>query len=304
MIILSRFFMNQLLKRSLGNRVLFYSTNVATKNVPETFPQLMVLPLSFPLFPYAAKTILVKNPSVMEYMRNIYKTQPYVGSFLSKLSHDQDFVSSTSDVYKIGTFCQILKLQNDPQGLSVVLLPHRRIRLKSIAGKLEIPTIGEVENVIHHPYSKNPLIKALTSELLNSLKTLVILDPGLKSLVTAYTYSESNFSSPANLSFFIASILNAPPESLQDILESDVMEERIYKVLELLKREVLYARLKKKNERRYPRYGRKIKKELGVNRDDERDSKGIGRRGWKGVFGHCVRKRGTRYAGRNSKIVP
>ncbi len=131
---------------------------------------MLALPITRrPLFPGFYKAVVIKNPAVCAAIRESQRRgQPYVGAFLLKdEEEDADVITDLSKVHRTGVFCQITSTfqaassgsgsgsgdkkrankdgkkggeekenkaeqENDEDGLTVVLYPHRRIRIEEL----------------------------------------------------------------------------------------------------------------------------------------------------------------------------
>jgi Lon-like ATP-dependent protease len=113
------------------------NNSVERVTVPDEFPQIIPIPLNKrPLFPGFYKSLYIKDPAVIQAIHNlIERRRPYVGVFLTKDDDLQgDVVKNLDDVYRTGVFAQITNTYQtgpDSSALTVVLYPHRRIRIKS-----------------------------------------------------------------------------------------------------------------------------------------------------------------------------
>jgi len=103
--------------------------------IPKEYPQVLAVPLAGrPLFPGFYKSITIKDPEVVKAIQKLIDTrQPYIGVFCTK---DPVFVSDVikneSSVYKVGVFAQITNIYQsgtDEPAFTIVLYPHRRIRM-------------------------------------------------------------------------------------------------------------------------------------------------------------------------------
>ena len=111
---------------------------VQKNSVPEVYPQMMALPIAQrALFPGFYKAITVRDPNVIAAMQEANRRgQPYVGAFSFKDEKaNKDVIDNREDVYDVGVFAQItgiFPIQGDPESLTVVLYPHRRIRMSEL----------------------------------------------------------------------------------------------------------------------------------------------------------------------------
>jgi Lon-like ATP-dependent protease len=140
-----------------------------------------------------------------------------------------------------------------------------------------------VENLHEEPCnSDNPMIKAITSEILNVLKEISQINPLMRDQIISFSIRTGGnaFSDASNLADFIAAVSTPDPRELQDILECLNVEERLHKALLICKKELANAKLQqeivkevdKKINRKQQEYYlmeqlKGIKKELGIESD-------------------------------------
>jgi Lon-like ATP-dependent protease len=264
------------------------SKALAKPIVPDYFPELLCLPISGrPLFPRFLKPVQIKNQEVCRAIINLKKRgQPYLGAFLTtKEDNEGDKVGSLEEIHKIGVFSQIQQIIPSENTTTVLLLPHRRIRVTKIV-KTDPVSIVKVDNLKDEPYNKdNPIIKAISQELIATLKDIAKLSPIMReqiNMMSLLSQITNVFEDPSQLADFCAGLVGGNSLELQDILESLIVEERLRKTLELLKKELVNVRLQyeigkevedKINKRQREYYLmeqlKNIKKELGLEKDDK-----------------------------------
>ncbi|KTW31527.1 ATP-dependent protease La [Pneumocystis carinii B80] len=131
--------------------------------VPDVYPRMMALPIvRRPLFPGFYKAIVIKNPSVIEAIKEmIRRSQPYIGAFLLKEDVDTDTITDINQVYNIGVFSQITSVFpanniGDENALTVVLYPHRRIKIVDlIKPQSNINDVKNSENILTNNNDNN-----------------------------------------------------------------------------------------------------------------------------------------------------
>lgn len=107
--------------------------------VPEIYPQVMAIPIAKrPLFPGFYKAVTIRDPNVAAAIQEMIKRgQPYIGAFLFKDENaDRDTIESMDEVHDVGVFAQITSafpVHGEPDALTAVLYPHRRIRMTALA---------------------------------------------------------------------------------------------------------------------------------------------------------------------------
>ncbi|PWZ03069.1 ATP-dependent protease La, partial [Testicularia cyperi] len=133
------------------------STSISRSTVPSVYPQVLALPITRrPLFPGFYKAVVIKNQAVCAAIKESLKRgQPYIGAFLLKDDEeDADVITDLSKVHKVGVFAQVTsvfpvqgssqsgsskkgkdgesKSEDDEEGITAVLYPHRRIRIDEL----------------------------------------------------------------------------------------------------------------------------------------------------------------------------
>jgi Lon-like ATP-dependent protease len=220
---------------------------------------------------------------------------PYIGVFLSKDENSEsDIVTDISQVFKVGVLAQITNTYQtgpDNSTLTVVVYPHRRIRINDLVStketvvdvneeardtnvtRLGLP-ICNVENLHDQPFnSDNRLIKATTSEIINVMKEISSSNPLLRDQIITVSVQTGNLLlDPSKLADFAAAISSGEPNELQAVLESLVVEERLHKALVVLKKELANAKLQQEISEENQEYFlmeqlKGIKKELGLESD-------------------------------------
>lgn len=108
-------------------------------SVPDVYPQVMAIPIAQrPLFPGFYKAITIRDPNVISAVQELLKRgQSYVGAFLLKDPEgNQDVINDPSEVYDVGTFCQVTGAfpagHGEEKAMQAVLYPHRRIKLSEL----------------------------------------------------------------------------------------------------------------------------------------------------------------------------
>lgn len=284
--------------------------------MPELFPKVLVLPIARkPLFPKLTRVFNVRDPNVCKAIEKLVASgQPYVGAFMTK---DDDSIADTvtdlSQIYRYGVFSQITHVakSDDGEGLVATLLAHRRIRIDKILPELDVTGAEEqtndnlhsassdkaaklisglsvtkalVANVHDEPCNvKNPMVKALTSEILSCIKEIIQFNPSIKEQIALFSYTSGAnlMEQPAMLADFAASLVAfGGSKELQSVMDSLVVEERMQKTLILLKKEVsnckvqhrIDEQVKEKMEKTQKEYYlmesmKGIQRELGLEND-------------------------------------
>ena len=197
-----------------------------------------------------------------------------------------DRFTSMDDVYHVGTICEISHVYESQSATSTLLLyPHNRVKLSEIIkvpeleekslseeiaklkeneGKADLPidedesflmkenvTVAKVSVLNDNELESNPTIRALTSEILKSLKSCASVNFPLREEISALAEALDSLSSnqdkhPGKIADFAANVTASSPEEIQGVLEELDIEKRLLKALELVKQEMMNAELQTK----------------------------------------------------------
>ncbi|KAK4058298.1 ATP-dependent Lon protease pim1 [Microbotryomycetes sp. JL221] len=145
-------------------------------------------------------------------------------------------------------------------------------------------SIVNVDNVPMQPYDKKSQVaRAVASEIISVFKEIAQLNPLFRDQIANFSMSQSAgnvFEEPEKLADFAAAVSTGEVNELQEVLESNVLEERLQKSLLVLKKELMNAQLQskiskdvenkiQKRQREYylMEQLKGIKKELGIESD-------------------------------------
>ena len=145
-------------------------------------------------------------------------------------------------------------------------------------------SLVNVDNMIEEPHDKkSPIIKAVTSELVNVFKDVANLNHLFRDQISTFSMSQSTgniLDEPGKLADFAAAVSAGEIRELQDVLETMNIEERLSKALMVLKKELMNAQLQnkiskdveKKIQKRQREYWlmeqmKGIRRELGIESD-------------------------------------
>ncbi|XP_011176652.1 lon protease homolog, mitochondrial isoform X2 [Zeugodacus cucurbitae] len=141
----------------------------------------------------------------------------------------------------------------------------------------------EVENVKHEQYKQTEEVKALTQEVIKTIRDIITMNPLYReSLQQMLHQNQRVVDNPVYLCDLGASLSAAEPEELQKIMEELDIPKRLLLALALLKKELELSKLQQKIgrevEEKVKQQHRKyilqeqlkvIKKELGIEKDDK-----------------------------------
>ncbi|XP_058393887.1 lon protease homolog, mitochondrial [Diceros bicornis minor] len=141
----------------------------------------------------------------------------------------------------------------------------------------------EVENVVHEDFQVTEEVKALTAEIVKTIRDIIALNPLYReSVLQMMQAGQRVVDNPIYLSDMGAALTGAESHELQDVLEETNIPRRLYKALSLLKKEFelskLQQRLGREVEEKIKQTHRKyllqeqlkiIKKELGLEKEDK-----------------------------------
>ncbi|XP_069784090.1 lon protease homolog, mitochondrial isoform X2 [Narcine bancroftii] len=141
----------------------------------------------------------------------------------------------------------------------------------------------EVENIAHEDFQVTEEVKALTAEIVKTIRDIIALNPLYReSVLQMMQAGQRVVDNPIYLSDMGAALTGAESYELQEVLEETNIPKRLYKALSLLKKEFelskLQQRLGREVEEKIKQTHRKyllqeqlkiIKKELGLEKEDK-----------------------------------
>jgi Lon-like ATP-dependent protease len=255
-----------------------------------------------PLFPGFFKGMHFQDQKAISAIQDLWdNNEPYVGIFLSKNDTHSDLISSVDQVHRTGVLAQITSVQQHGNSLNVSVFPHKRVLLKNVINNAEFKDSSQdlkslaglaksgiplVEIVGLNDEQFNPsnrVAKAACRQILNALSEISQINPHFRAQIYALSMDNGNLldrsnilNNPSKLADFVAAICTGDPLSLQAVLESLVIEERLKKSIAVLVRELENAKLqqnilndvaqnasKKQQEYFLNEQLKSIKKELG-----------------------------------------
>ncbi|KAL8771062.1 MAG: hypothetical protein Q9209_003481 [Squamulea sp. 1 TL-2023] len=111
-------------------------------------------------------------------------------------------------------------------------------------------SLVDVDNLVEEPYDKkDPVIKAVTSELVNVFKDVANLNHLFRDQIATFSMSQSAgniLEEPGKLADFAAAVSAGEIRELQEVLETMNVQERLSKALMVLKKELMNAQLQAK----------------------------------------------------------
>lgn len=111
-------------------------------------------------------------------------------------------------------------------------------------------SLVDVENLVEEQHDKkSPIIRAITSELVNVFKDVANLNHLFRDQISTFQVSQSAgniLDEPGKLADFAAAVSAGEIRELQDVLETMNIEERLSKALLVLKKELMNAQLQNK----------------------------------------------------------
>ncbi|XP_020371186.1 lon protease homolog, mitochondrial isoform X1 [Rhincodon typus] len=155
--------------------------------------------------------------------------------------------------------------------------------LESLVAPMGELLMVEVENVVHEDFQVTEEVKALTAEIVKTIRDIIALNPLYReSVLQMMQAGQRVVDNPIYLSDMGAALTGAESHELQEVLEETNIPNRLYKALSLLKKEFelskLQQRLGREVEEKIKQTHRKyllqeqlkiIKKELGLEKEDK-----------------------------------
>ncbi|UCE89738.1 MAG: endopeptidase La [Pseudomonadota bacterium] len=250
---------------------------VASDILPTT---LHILPVTDrPFLPAQAMPLLLDEAPWMETVEQIGDTAHHMAGLLLS-GADEAAASTVDDFASYGTVVRMHNPMHAEGKIQFIAEGRQRFRIVKWLSK-QAPYVAQVEYPEELQRAEDAdQEKAYAMAIISTLKELVTLNP-LYSEELKIFLDRFNINDPSSLSDFAAALTSAETASLQDILETLPVLERMKKVITLLKKELELAKLQAKIHRQVEQtmgeQQRKfflreqlkaIQKELGIAKDD------------------------------------
>jgi ATP-dependent Lon protease len=256
---------------------------LARNYYPENIP---IIPINgHPLFPRITVPVLIDNPDLITFLTERTREQGrHVGILLRRdtpPAADPAKPLTAADLYTVGVLAEIVQLaQPAPHMLHALIASHERFRVQAYLQ--EQPVLVARVEYLHETEtaSQNSAeLKAYSVSVVQAIKTLIHLNP-LHKEELSLLMQHNNLAEPGRLADIATVLTTASAAEQQEILETIHIQERLAKVLVLLRREIDVSRIQvkigkqidekiTKNQREFflREQLKAIKKELGIEKE-------------------------------------
>ncbi len=265
-------------KKKRSKKIIKKEISVLSEVIPDILP---IIPLSQrPIFPGMMIPLVLTGESMIEIASQIYESPSKMGGVVL-IEHQHDGLAESDDLYRVGVSIKILKVTPiDDKSIQVMInVVKRFVFVETIKDDKFIE--WKVKHIKEKQYSSTEEMKAYTMAIISGVKDLIksnsLFQEELKLFLNRFTVED-----PGKLSDFVASMTSADPAAIQGILETFEVEERVKKVLVLLRKELEVSRLQKKISKQIEKKMtnqqkefflreqlKEIKKELGIEKDEK-----------------------------------
>uniref|UniRef100_A0A4W3IJ61 Lon protease homolog, mitochondrial n=1 Tax=Callorhinchus milii TaxID=7868 RepID=A0A4W3IJ61_CALMI len=283
-----------------GDAIAPTMTALSPMIVPDVFPNVPLIAVTRnPVFPRFIKIIEVKNKKLIELLRRkVRLAQPYAGVNFHGVEFPLDSrirlnrqlevepdeplpVESEENKHKARR--KLKRVQKQEEKGSDTGVSELQMSVETITGPTGEVLMVEVDNVVHEEFQITEEVKALTAEIVKTIRDIIALNPLYReSVLQMMQAGQRVVDNPIYLSDMGAALTGAESHELQDVLEETNIPKRLYKALSLLKKEFelskLQQRLGREVEEKIKQTHRKyllqeqlkiIKKELGLEKEDK-----------------------------------
>jgi len=247
---------------------------------------LMIIPLyDRPMFPKMMGPIMVEDPRIQKMILDAQDKGLviYLGLLLVKQAETgiSQAPQSIDDFHTTGVAAKVVQISppNQEQPLQLVAQAQERFEVKELIRRQPVFE-ALVEYIPEEKSDSSDELKAYSVAIIDCIKELVTLNPLFKEGL-GLLLDRINVSDPSALADFAASMTTSSGTELQEILETSSIQNRLERVLILLKKEIEISKIKadisKRIEERLSKQQREfflkqqlkeIKQELGIAKDD------------------------------------
>ena len=231
-----------------------------------------------PFFPAQAAPIVMDEEPWLDTIEAIGETGHHMAGLVMVRS-DKLTQLSPADFYTIGSIVRLHQPSRAQDKLQFIAEGLQRFRITRWLSE-QPPYLVQVEYLAEEKKSDTDQVRAYAMAIINTIKELLPLNP-LYSEELKYFLNRFGPNEPSPLTDFAAGLTTADGHSLQEVLETYPVIERMQRVLVLLKKEMEVAKIqhqiRQRVEDQMSEQQRKfflreqlkeIQKELGLEKDD------------------------------------
>ncbi len=202
---------------------------------------LPLLPLrNMVLFPGVVLPITVGRKSSLELVKEVYKQKGLFGA-IAQTNPRKDHPVIT-DLHKIGTVAQIVKILEMPDGNTTVIIQgKKRFQLEDVINyePYHVAKITPLQDI--RPDKESVQVTALITALKETATKIIKLSPQIPNEVT---FAVKNIETPTFLVNFICTNANLSLEEKQELLSTEDVQKRATSLLEKLVKELQMLEIK------------------------------------------------------------
>jgi len=209
------------------------------EDAPEVLPLLAVR--NTVLFPGVVLPVTVSRKKSVRLVRKAYRGNKIIGVVAQKNTQSDD--PALADLYQIGTMARILKMLVLPDGNTTIIIQgQQRFQIDEQVQDTPYLTarVSYLAEEFHNKNSKE--VKALVSSLKEAAAKILKLNPEIPQEAQV---ALDNIDSPAFLTHFLSSNINAEVGIKQQLLEINDGVERGTRLLELMLKEIQHLEIKR-----------------------------------------------------------
>jgi len=231
-----------------------------------------------PFFPAQAAPLVMDVEPWLKTIEEIGETGHQMAGLVMVKSEKLEQLEP-DDFYRVGSIVRLHQPTRAEGKLQFIAEGLQRFRIIKWLSE-EPPYLVQVEYPSQEKHVDNDQVRAYAMAIINTIKELIPLNP-LYSEELKYFLNRFGPNEPSPLTDFAAGLTTAKGESLQEILETYPVIERMQRVLVLLKKEMEVAKLQHKIRQRVEdqmseqqrkfflkEQLKEIQKELGLEKDD------------------------------------
>ena len=256
----------------------------ATTSTPETTPVLPVLPLrNIVVFPHMIVPLFVGREKSVKALEEVMNASKQI-ILVTQRDEAQDD-PEVDDIYRVGCLGNVLQMLKLPDGTVKVLVEGQtRVRLTDVKDAGAMFT-AKAESFIEREGEEAEL-EALVRTVVAEFEEYVKLN---KKIPPEVLVSLAAIDEPTRLADTIASHLNLKIEQKQELLELDLVDDRLEKLYQFMENEIGLLHVERKIRNRVKKQMEKSQREYYLNEQMKAIQKELGE-GEEGDFGDYEKK--------------
>ncbi|KAJ6641736.1 Lon protease like, mitochondrial [Pseudolycoriella hygida] len=231
------------------------------RKMPDAFAKVPVIAVdNAPIFPKFTKIIEITDGNLIDFVsKQLQANKMFFGVFLKKSSAQKSEVATDlNDIHRVGTFVHVKDMKIYGDRATLVVEGIRRIKVANEISERNSADwflndakssvlVVETQQFKSDRFQEDNQVKAISQEIVQTIRDIVSMKPLSTDLLEQILQqNQSVLNNVVYICDLGASLTNASPDELQNVMEETSIPERLMLTLQLLKKEMELTKLQAK----------------------------------------------------------